>query len=163
VQSPQDARNTIAQFLKVDASKVTVHVTLLGGAFGRKSKPDFVCEAAYLSREVGAPVRVQWTREDDLQHSYYHSAAAHHLEAGLDANGKVTAWLHRSAYPSISALFGPDVAGPTPDELINGASDLPWDVSNVSVEVSGGCAHTHRVVPQRERHSSRIRHRFVRR
>lgn len=142
VQSPQDARGTIAEFLKVEPAKVTVHVTLLGGAFGRKSKPDFVCEAAYLAREVGAPVRVQWTREDDLQHSYYHSVAAHHLEAGLDASGKVTAWLHRSAYPSIGALFAPNVTGPTPDELINGASDLPWDVPNVSVEVCPAVAHT---------------------
>jgi isoquinoline 1-oxidoreductase beta subunit len=142
VQSPMDARTTVAQYLKVDAANVAVHVTLLGGAFGRKSKPDFVCEAAYLSREVGAPVRVQWTREDDLRNSYYHSCAAHHLEAGLDASGKVTAWLHRSAYPSIGSTFAPDVPGPTPDELINGASDLPWEIPNVSVEVCPAAAHT---------------------
>ena len=141
-QSPQDARNTLAQYLKVDAANVTVHVTLLGGAFGRKSKPDFLCEAAYLSREVGAPVRVQWSREDDLRHSYYHAAAAHHLEAGLDPSGKITAWLHRSAYPSISATFAPGVTGPTPDELVNGASDVPWDVPNLRVEVCPALAHT---------------------
>ncbi|MGQ0650232.1 MAG: molybdopterin cofactor-binding domain-containing protein [Gemmatimonadaceae bacterium] len=140
-QSPMDARNTIAQYLKVDVANVQVHVTLLGGGFGRKSKPDFLCEAAYLSRAVGAPVRVQWSREDDMRNSYYHAVAAHHLEAGLDASGKVTAWLHRSAYPSISATFAPNVAGPTPDELINGASDLPWDVPNVSVEVCPAVAH----------------------
>ncbi|MBK8247441.1 MAG: xanthine dehydrogenase family protein molybdopterin-binding subunit [Gemmatimonadetes bacterium] len=142
VQSPMDARTTLAAFLKVDVANVAVNVTLLGGAFGRKSKPDFACEAAFLSREVGAPVRVQWTREDDLKNSYYHSVAAHHLEAGLDANGKVTAWLHRSAYPSISSTFAPDVPGPTPDELINGASDLPWEIPNVSVEVCPARAHT---------------------
>ena len=84
-QSPQDARKSVADYLKVDVSTVTVHVTLLGGGFGRKSKPDCVCEAAFLAREIGAPVRVQWTREDDLQNSYYHSVAAHRLEAGLDA------------------------------------------------------------------------------
>ncbi len=134
-QSPQDARQTLAEYLGVDPAHVTVHVTLLGGAFGRKSKPDFVCEAAFLSREVGAPVRVQWSREDDLRHSYYHSVAAHHLEAGLDAKGKVTAWLHRSAYPAISATFAPGVGGPTPDDLLNGASDVPWDVPNLRVEV----------------------------
>ena len=100
-QSPMDARKTIAEFLKVDVEKVNVHVTLLGGAFGRKSKPDFICEAAWLAREVSAPVRVQWTREDDLRNSYLHSCAAHRLEASLDANGKVTAYLHRSAYPAI--------------------------------------------------------------
>ena len=142
VQSPMDARTTLASFLKVDVANVAVNVTLLGGAFGRKSKPDFMVEAAFLSREVGAPVRVQWTREDDLRNSYYHSVAAHHLEAGLDASGKVTAWLHRSAYPSITSTFAPDVPGPTPDELINGASDLPWEIPNVSVEVCPARAHT---------------------
>ena len=141
-QSPQDARNTIAQYLKVDAANVAVHVTLLGGAFGRKSKPDFMCEAAFLSREVGAPVRVQWTREDDLRNSYLHSVAAHRLEAGLDANGKVTAWLHRSAYPAIGATFAPNVAGAEPDELTNGASDIPFDIPNMSVEICPAVAHT---------------------
>ncbi len=141
-QSPQDARNTLAQYLKVDAANVTVHVTLLGGAFGRKSKPDFICEAAYLAREVGAPVRVQWTREDDLRNSYLHSVAAHHLEAGMDGSGKVTAWLHRSAYPSISATFAPNVPGPGPDELTNGASDIPFDIANMSVEACPAVAHT---------------------
>lgn len=141
-QSPFDARNTLAEYLKVDPKTVTVHVTLLGGAFGRKSKPDFLCEAAFLSRAVGAPVRVQWTREDDLQHSYYHAVAAHRLEAGLGPDGTVTAWRHRSAYPSISATFAPNVSGPTPDELINGASDVPWNVPHMSVEVCPAVAHT---------------------
>jgi len=140
-QSPNDARNTIAEYLKVDAANVTVNVTLLGGGFGRKSKPDFICEAAFLARETGAPVRVQWSREDDIRHSYYHSVAAHRFEAALDDAGKVTAWLHRSAYPSISATFAANVAGPTPDELTNGASDVPWDVPNMSVEVCPAVAH----------------------
>ena len=133
-QSPMDTRKTLAEFLKVDLANITVHVTLLGGGFGRKSKPDYVCEAAYLAREVGAPVRVQWTREDDLRHSYYHSVAAHRLEAALDSSGKVTAWLHRSAYPAISATFAPNVPGPEADELTNGASDIPFDIPNMSVE-----------------------------
>ena len=141
-QSPQDARATIAAYLKVDVEKVTVHVTLLGGGFGRKSKPDFVCEAAWLAREVGAPVRVQWTREDDLRNSYYHSVAAHRLEAGMDAQGMVVAWRHRSAYPSISATFAPNVAGPDADELTNGASDIPFAIPDMSVEVCPAVAHT---------------------
>jgi isoquinoline 1-oxidoreductase beta subunit len=141
-QSPQDARATIAAYLKLDVEKVTVHVTLLGGAFGRKSKPDFICEAAWLAREVGAPVRVQWTREDDLRNSYYHSVAAHRLEAGLDAQGKVVAWRHRSAYPAISASFAPNVAGAEPDELTNGASDIPFAIPNLSIEICPAKAHT---------------------
>lgn len=141
-QSPQDARNTVAQYLKLDPANVTVHVTLLGGGFGRKSKPDFLCEAAFLSREVGAPVRVQWTREDDLRNSYLHSVAAHRLEAGLDATGKVTSWLHRSAYPAIAATFAPNVDGAGPDELTNGASDIPFDIPNMQVEICPAVAHT---------------------
>jgi isoquinoline 1-oxidoreductase beta subunit len=140
-QSPQDARKSVAEYLKVDVSTVTAHVTLLGGGFGRKSKPDVVCEAAYLAREIGAPVRVQWTREDDLQHSYYHSVAAHRLEASLDASSRVTGWLHRAAYPAIGATFGPNVTGADPDELTNGASDIPFDISNMSIEICPAVAH----------------------
>jgi isoquinoline 1-oxidoreductase beta subunit len=141
-QSPADARTTIATFLGLDVSKVTVHVTLLGGGFGRKSKPDFLCEAAWLARETGAPVRVQWTREDDLQNSYYHTVAAHRLEAGLDAQGAVVAWRHRSAYPAIPATFAPGVTGPDADDLTNGASDIPFAIPNLSVEVCPAVAHT---------------------
>jgi isoquinoline 1-oxidoreductase beta subunit len=141
-QSPQDARKTIAAFLKVDVEKVIVHVTLLGGAFGRKSKPDYVCEAAWLAREMGAPVRVQWTRSDDLQHGYYHSVAVHRFDAGLDASGKVVAWRHRSAYPAIAATFSPNVTGPEADDLTNGASDIPFAIPNLSVEVCPALAHT---------------------
>jgi isoquinoline 1-oxidoreductase subunit beta len=141
-QSPQDARTTIAKYLGIDDAKVTVHVTLLGGAFGRKSKPDYACEAAWLAREVGAPVRVQWTREDDLRNSYYHTVAAHRLEAGLDASGKVSAWRHRVAYPAIDATFAADVAGAGPDDLTNGASDIPFAIPNMSVEICPAKAHT---------------------
>jgi isoquinoline 1-oxidoreductase beta subunit len=131
----------VAEYLGIDEADVTVNVTLLGGGFGRKSKPDFLCEAAFLAKETGAPVRVQWSREDDMRNSYYHSVAAHRLEAALGEGGKVSAWLHRSAYPSISATFAKD-ALPTPDELSNGASDVPWDVSDMSVEVCAAPAHT---------------------
>jgi isoquinoline 1-oxidoreductase beta subunit len=141
-QSPNDARNTLAEYLKLDKANVTVNVTLLGGGFGRKSKPDFICEAALLARETGAPVRVQWSREDDMRNSYYHAVAAHRFEAALDPSGKVTAWLHRSAYPSISATFQPNLAGATPDELVNGASDVPWHIPNMRVEVCPAVAHT---------------------
>ncbi len=141
-QSPQGAGDTIARFLKLEAAQVKVNVTLLGGAFGRKSKHDFMCEAAFLAREVNAPVRVQWTREDDMRHDFLHTVAAHRLEAGLDVSGAVTAWRHRSAYPPISATFAPNVKGPSASELTNGASDIPYDIPNISVEVCPAVAHT---------------------
>ena len=81
--------------------KVTVNVTLLDGCFSRKSKADFV-EAAMVSKGTGGkPVKVTWTLEDDLHNDYFHAVSAQHLEAGLDANGKVVAWLHRAAEPTI--------------------------------------------------------------
>ena len=81
---------------------MTVNVTLLGGGFGRKSKADFIVEAALASKEMGgAPVKVTWTREDDLHNDYFDAVSAQHLEAGLDANGKVVALLHRAAEPTI--------------------------------------------------------------
>jgi len=108
-QAPQVSRERVAKWLKLSEDKVTVHVTLLGGGFGRKSKPDYVIEAALLSQAMhGQPVKVTWTREDDLHHAYFHTVSLERLEAGLDADGKPLTWLHRSAAPSIASTFGPD-------------------------------------------------------
>ena len=140
-QDPQTARKEVAGALGIDLSKVTLHVTFIGGGFGRKSKPDFIVEAALLSKEVGAPVKVIWTRDDEIHHGYYHTVTAQHMEGGLDAKGKVTAWLHRSAFPSIMSLFGPDPGGGTGFEMQLGASDVAWDVPNVQVESTPAKAH----------------------
>src|SRR5260221_6159469 len=104
-QAPQVTRDRVAKRLGLPVESVTVNVPLLGGGFGRKSKPDYVLEAALLSQAMnGKPVKVTWTREDDIQHSYYHTVSVEHLEAGLDASGRPIAWLHRSAAPSISSI-----------------------------------------------------------
>ncbi len=97
---------------------MTCHVTLLGGGFGRKSKPDYVVEAALLSKKVGAPVKIVWSREDDLQFDYFHAPAAQYLKAAIGPDGLPTAWLMRTAFPSIGSLWnaaGPvrRLAGPT--------------------------------------------------
>jgi isoquinoline 1-oxidoreductase beta subunit len=133
-QSPQDVRENVAKALGLDASKVRVHVTLLGGAFGRKAKPDYDVEAALLSRAVQAPVRVQWTRPDDIQSGYFHTTSAQRLEAGFDAGGKVVAWLHRTAFPSISSTFQPGVTHASDGELGQGVLDMPLAVPNVRAE-----------------------------
>jgi isoquinoline 1-oxidoreductase beta subunit len=140
-QDPQTARKEVATALGIDLARVTLHVTFLGGGFGRKSKPDFIVEAALLSREAGAPVKVVWTRDDEIRHGYYHTVAAQHLEGALDAAGKPTAWLHRSAFPSIMALFGPDPGAGVGFEMQMGASDVPWDVPNLQVESCKAPAH----------------------
>ncbi|MEO7095016.1 MAG: molybdopterin cofactor-binding domain-containing protein, partial [Polyangiales bacterium] len=133
-QNPQAAQKEVARALGLDAKKVTVHVTLLGGGFGRKSKADYVSEAALLSKAAGAPVRVQWTREDDIQHDYYHSTCAVRLAAGLDKSNKVTAWLHRAAFPSISSTFAEGVTHGGEGELQQGTLDFPLAIPNVRAE-----------------------------
>lgn len=139
-QNPQSARSTVAQICGVDEANVTCHVTLLGGGFGRKSKPDFVVEAALIAREVGAPVKVTWTREDDIRHGYSHSVSAQRMEAGLDKDGMPIAVLHRTAFPSINSTFGPADQG-SDFELSLGATDNPWHVPNMQVEVGKAKAH----------------------
>ena len=140
-QNPSGARDEIARALGIPADKVTVHTTLLGGGFGRKSKPDFIVEAALLSREVGAPVRVTWTREDEIRHGFYHTVAAEHLEASLDSSGKVTGWLQRAAFPAIGSTFAPGQNGPSDGEMAMGATDVPFDIPSVRCEACDAPAH----------------------
>ena len=139
-QNPQQSRTTVAQVLKLGEADVTVNVTLLGGGFGRKSKPDYVAEAALLAQKTGAPVKVTWTREDEIQHSYYHAVCAQHLEAGLDNDGRATAWLHRSAFPPIQSTFKGDTAG-SAGELGQGVTDMPYAIRNVRCENGAAQAH----------------------
>lgn len=139
-QNPQAARREAARALGMDEKDVTVHVTFLGGGFGRKSKADFVSEAVLLSREVQAPVRVQWTREDDVRHDYYHTVSQQRLVAGLDAAGKVVAWHHRSAFPPIGTLFGAP-PHPTAGDFQQGVLDLALDVPHVLAEACEAPAH----------------------
>jgi isoquinoline 1-oxidoreductase beta subunit len=140
-QSPVDMRDQVAESLGVAKTDVTVHVTLLGGAFGRKSFPDFAVEAALLAREAKAPVRVQWTRDDDLRHSSYHTHSVQALAAGLDDKGKIVAWRHRVAYPSIRSTFNPAADAPGPSEVGMGVTDMPLAVPNISVETGKAPAH----------------------
>jgi isoquinoline 1-oxidoreductase subunit beta len=140
-QNPQDVQEEIARLLKTKPEKVRVHVTFLGGAFGRKSKADFCAEAAWLARAAGAPVRVQFTREDDLRHDYVNTVSASRLAAGLDPSGRVVAWRHRTAFPSIGSLFG-GPARPKANDLQQGVLDLALAVPNVSAEIGDATAHT---------------------
>ncbi len=142
-QSPQAARNDVAKRLGMKPEDVTVNVTLLGGGFGRKSKADFAVEAALLAREMdGKPVKVVWTREDDLHHSFYHTVSVEHLEAGLDGQGKPVAWLHRSVGPTLMALFMPDPKLESPIELGMGLTNVPFAVPNIRIENPEASAHT---------------------
>ena len=142
VQSPGGARDDVAKRLGVDPKNVTLHEQLLGGGFGRKSKWDFVTEAVLLSKAMdGTPVKVVWTREDDIQHGFYHTVTAERLEAGIDKDKKVVAWRHRSAAPSLFANFMPDPKYPQFIELGLGFVDTPVNVPNVRLESGEAQSH----------------------
>jgi isoquinoline 1-oxidoreductase beta subunit len=133
-QGPHWPRDVIAAVAKVPPDKVVVHTTLMGGGFGRRYHADFAVEAAQVSKAVGAPVQVVWTRDDDIQHDFYRPAALHRFSAALDESGRPTAWLDRMASTSISAFWDPpDRAKPEQAE-IGGAVDLPYAVPNVRME-----------------------------
>jgi isoquinoline 1-oxidoreductase beta subunit len=142
-QSPQATRDLVAKRLGLSADDVTVHVTLLGGGFGRKSKPDFGIEAAVLSKAMdGKPVKVTWTRDDDLHNAYYHTVSVEHLEAGVDAQGKPVAWLHRSVAPTILSTFDASAKHQFPIELGMGVINVPFAIANVRIENPEATAHT---------------------
>ncbi|WOH48510.1 xanthine dehydrogenase family protein molybdopterin-binding subunit [Bradyrhizobium sp. sBnM-33] len=142
VQSAGGTREDVAKTLGIPQENVTVNVTLLGGGFGRKSKCDFAIEAALLSKELGAPVKVQWTREDDVRNGFLHTVSVERIEAGLDKNGKVTAWRHRSVAPSIASTFAAGALHQAPFELGMGLVDMPFEIANVQCENPEAAAHT---------------------
>ena len=156
VQSPGGCRDDLAKLLGIPVENVTVNVTLLGGGFGRKSKWDFVLEAALLSKATGAPIKVVWTREDDIQHDYYHTVSVERIDAGIDANGKVVAWRHRSVAPTIASTFKAGADHEAPFELGMGLVDNPFNIPNLRCE-NGECAgaYPHRLVPLGLQHPAR--------
>lgn len=140
-QNPQAARTEVARVMGLSEEKVAVHVTLLGGGFGRKSKADFCSEAAWLSKETGVPVRVQFTREDDIHNDYLNTVNAQILKAGLDKEGKVIAWKVNTAFPSIMSLFNEKVNAPQPGDLQQGVLDLALNVPNVEAQACEATSH----------------------
>src|ERR1700731_2237748 len=140
-QNPQGAKDAIASALGLKKEDVTVNVTLLGGAFGRKSFPDFAVEAAVLSKKTGKPVKVVWTREDDIKFDSYHSVSAMYMKAMLGSDGKPTAWLQRTVFPPIGSTFDAKTVYSDPGELGLGFSDLPYAIANHRSENGPAQAH----------------------
>ncbi len=140
-QNPQAVQDTVAKAVGIAKQDVTCHVTLLGGGFGRKSKPDYVAEAAILSKKVGKPVQVTWSREDDIRHDYYHTVSAMYLKAATDAKGRPTAWLQRCAFPPIPSTFDAKARYGADIELAQGWTDVPFDIPNLRAE--NGPAQNH--------------------
>lgn len=118
----------------VPKEKVVIHMTLLGGGFGRKAENDFVVEAVSLSKAVGAPVKVIWSREDDTQHDFYRPATFNRLEAALDKDGWPVAWKHRIVGPSILERFGMPIPNGVDRTSVEGAANLPYAFADFLAE-----------------------------
>ena len=139
-QNPQAVQDTVAKALGISKDDVLCYVTLLGGAFGRKSKPDYVAEAALLSKQVGKPVKIVWSREDDVHFDYFHSPAGMYMKAAVDEKGHPVAWLHRSVFPPI-AMQGDPNAEYGGSQLGMGWTDIPYPIANLRVENGPARAH----------------------
>ena len=138
-------RGAAARATGVPVSRVTVHTTHLGGGFGRRSETDFVSEACQVSKAVGAPVKLVWSREDDIRHDQYRPAARHQLRAGLAADGAPVGWSHHVISPSIIAKFlpgwlpdfvahlGGPLKGGVDGNAIEGAAENPYAFPNLEV------------------------------
>jgi isoquinoline 1-oxidoreductase beta subunit len=140
-QNPQAVQDTVAKALGVAKEDVTCNVTLLGGGFGRKSKPDYVAEAAVLSKKLGRPVKVVWSREDDIKFDYYHAVSAMYMKAAVDNAGRPLAWLQRSAFTPITSTFAAGANYGSGGELGMGWVDIPFDIPNLRVENGPATAH----------------------
>jgi isoquinoline 1-oxidoreductase beta subunit len=106
----------------------------MGGGFGRRYQADFVVEAAQVSKAIGKPVKLVWTREDDMQHDFYRPASYHRFSGALDEQGQVSAWMHRILSTSISAFWDPPERAKPEESEITGAVNLPYAIPNIRVE-----------------------------
>jgi isoquinoline 1-oxidoreductase subunit beta len=135
-QNAPAVATAVSGALGIPQSAVTIHVTLLGGGFGRRLNIDYAVEAALISRSAGAPVKVLWTREDDVRHDFYRPMSHHRLRAGLDAQNNVTSWLHHIAAPTTDGFYlGGDIPDLGATELA-GAGLPNGSVPNYLVETS---------------------------
>ncbi len=134
-QNQTATRRTAARLARVPMEQVAVHTTYLGGGFGRRYETDFVGDAVEISRTIGAPVQVVWSREDDIQHDFYRPASYHVLRGGLDADGWPSAWSHRLVCPSILArATGGRLRGGLDPEAVEGARHLPYEIPNIAID-----------------------------
>lgn len=141
-QTPQSTQQNVAAALGMEEDAIKVNVTLLGGGFGRKSKPDFSVEAALLSKQFKRPIKVSWSREDEIQNGYYHAISAQSYQALFDASNKPTALLARTGFPSISSTFAEGVEYPSGGELDLGFVDAPFALPHLRYEAVKAQAHS---------------------
>lgn len=134
-QAQTGVQMTAAKITGLPQEKIIVHTTFLGGGFGRRFEQDFVADAVRLSKAVGRPVKVVWSREQDMTHDYYRPAVLSRVSAGLDAHGKPVAWTHRIVTASIMDRVLPQkVKHDVDPSSVEGATKLAYDIPNVEVD-----------------------------
>jgi isoquinoline 1-oxidoreductase beta subunit len=144
-QTPQWGKTLVLQELglnpETDYDKVEFNTTLMGGAFGRKGKNDFTLEAVELAKATGKPVKVIWSREDDVKHGFYHSIAANYFKTELTEDNRSDNWIQRVAAPPIAWIFD-EKATHLPDlSLSLGFADVPFDAKNMSFKPPAVTTH----------------------
>lgn len=134
-QIPVIAQTVVAKTLGLDLDQVRIHNHLLGGGFGRRLEFDFILQAALIAKQSKDPVKVIWSREEDIQHDMYRPYYYDRISAGLDETGKIVAWKHRIVGSSIVARFAPDAFKNGLDvDAVDGAVELAYDIPNFFVD-----------------------------
>ncbi|PYN81607.1 MAG: hypothetical protein DMD96_10160 [Candidatus Rokuibacteriota bacterium] len=133
-QNPGGTQATAARLTGLPPEKVIVNTTLLGGGFGRRGEIDFIVDAVETSKAVGAPVKVVWTREDDITHGFYRPATYNVFRAALDANGMPSAWFTRITGPGILIQKGRAQAGTIDAAAVEAVRNMPYDIPNLRIE-----------------------------
>jgi isoquinoline 1-oxidoreductase subunit beta len=135
IQFQQGAQFGVAAAIKMPPEKVFIHTTFLGGGYGRKLELDFQIQAAQLAQAVGKPVKLIWTREDDMKHDFYRPMSLHQMTAGLDAQGNVQSMHFKMTSPSVTArAFPPVVQNGKDPFMVEGSENLTYKVPNLSIE-----------------------------
>jgi isoquinoline 1-oxidoreductase beta subunit len=133
IQFQQMALGMAAAITGLKPEQITIKTTYLGGGFGRRIDLDYMAQAVEISKAIGKPVKLVWTREDDMTHDFYRPASLHKMSGGLDAQGKPVAFSLKMSSPSVTARLFPPLVKDGVDPLMTEAILVPYDIANQSV------------------------------